>query len=424
MINPYNLMAKHFWNLFDDVLAGKHTHYWLKGGRNSTKSSFIGITIPLMMMIDSQKGIHSNAVALRKVGDTLADSVYSQLLWGIEKLGVSQYWKAQVSPLKLIYKPTGQEIRFRSANNQEDHKKIKSIKFKDGFCKYVWYEELDEFNGPSEIRSINQSLMRGGTGYRVFYSYNPPKMLNSWVNIEVNVDRPDKVVNSSTYLDVPVEWLGEEVIIEAETLKKTNRLAYENEWLGKVTGTGGAIFNNVTTREITDNEIKQFDNILPGLDFGFATDPACYVQVYYDKTRKRLLIFDEIYKTGMSNKMLSDEIKKHEITHRIITCDSAEPKSIAELKSEGLRAVGAKKGPDSVHYGIKYLQDLIEIVIDPKRCPNTAREFTTYEYERDKMGNFRSDYPDANNHSIDAVRYAIEKYTIANTWQVSGRRVL
>lgn len=168
MINPYNIIAKHFWDLLDDCLANKHTHYWLKGGRESTKSSFIGITIPLMMMIDAQNGIYSNAVAMRKVGDTLADSVYTQILWGIEQLGVSEYWEAKVSPLRLTYKPTGQQILFRSCNNKDDYRKIKSTKFKKGFCKYLWYEELDEFFGMEEIRSIIQSLLRGRRWLRSF----------------------------------------------------------------------------------------------------------------------------------------------------------------------------------------------------------------------------------------------------------------
>lgn len=423
-MNVYNLTAPHFYDLIDDILADKHTHYWLKGGRGSLKSSFIGIIIPLLMMIDAQNGIHSNAVALRKVGDTLTDSVYAQILWGIEMLGVSDYWEAKVSPLKIVYKVTGQEILFRSANNKEDHRKIKSIKFKKGFCKYGWYEELDEFFGMEEIRSINQSLMRGGSNYKMFYSYNPPKMLSSWVNIEVVKDVANRLVHHSTYLDVPVEWLGPEFITEAETLKDTNEMAYRNEYLGEPTGTGGAVFTNVKVRDITDEEIKRFDNILDGIDFGYAVDPCCYLQMYYDKTRRRLFIFDEIYKVGMSNKELYEEIKKQKISSSYITCDSAEPKSIAELKSLGLRVKPAKKGPDSIRYGIKYLQKLSEIVIDNKRCPNTAREFSTYEYERDRMGNFRSDYPDKDNHSIDCTRYAIEDYTIANTWQISNRRIL
>lgn len=168
MINPYNIIAEHFWDLLDNCLDNKYTHYWLKGGRGSTKSSFIGIVIPLMIMLDAQNGIYSNAVAMRKVGDTLSDSVYTQILWGIEMLGVSDYWEAKVSPLKLTYKPTRQQILFRSCNNKDDYRKIKSTKFKKGFCKYLWFEELDEFFGMEEIRSIIQSLLRGRRWLRSF----------------------------------------------------------------------------------------------------------------------------------------------------------------------------------------------------------------------------------------------------------------
>lgn len=424
-MNPYNVIAPHFYDLLDDVLDNKHTHYWLKGGRGSTKSSFIGIVIPLLMMIDSQNGIHSNAVALRKVGDTLSDSVYAQILWGIEILGVSDYWEAKVSPLKLIYKPTGQEIRFRSANNKDDHKKIKSTKFKKGFCKYVWYEELDEFFGMTEIRSINQSLLRGGTGYEVFYSYNPPKMLSNWVNTEVIVERKDRLVHSSTYLDVPVEWLGEEFFIEANTLKEQDELAYRNEYLGEATGTGGAVFTNIILRKITDEEIKHFDNISDGIDFGFAVDPACYGQNHYDKARKRLFIFNEIYQVNMSNRKLWENIIKIKVGTSYIIADSAEPKSIDEMNSYGtLRILGAKKGPDSVEYGIKWLQDLYEIIIDPERCPNTAREFKSYEYEKDKYGNFISKFPDINNHTIDLTRYSREIDMKNTKWELSNRRAI
>ena len=424
-MNPYNIIAPHFYDLLDDVLDNKHTHYWLKGGRGSTKSSFIGIVIPLLMMIDSQNGIHSNAVALRKVGDTLSDSVYAQILWGIEMLGVSAYWEAKVSPLKLIYTPTGQEIRFKSANNKDDHRKIKSTKFKKGFCKYAWYEELDEFFGMPEIRSINQSLVRGGTGYEVSYSYNPPKMLSSWVNGESIIERKDRLVHSSTYLDVPPEWLGEEFFIEANTLKQQDEMAYRNEYLGEATGTGGAVFTNVILRKITDDEIKHFDNIADGIDFGFAVDPACYGQNHYDKTRKRLFIFNEIYQVNMSNRKLWEAIVKVKIGSSYITADSAEPKSIAELNSYGtLRVLGAKKGPDSVEYGVKWLQDLFEIIIDPERCPNTAREFKSYEYEKDKYGNFISKFPDMNNHTIDLTRYSRESDMKNTKWELSNRRVI
>ncbi len=422
MINPYDLIARPFYDLLDDVLAFKHTHYWLKGGRGSTKSSFIGIAIPLMMMIDAQNGIFSNAVALRKVKETLADSVYAQLIWGIEMLGVSDYWKINVSPLQLEYLPTGQMIKFRSSNNKEDYKKLKSIKFKKGFCKYIWFEELDEFFGMEEVRSILQSLMRSGYNYEIFYSYNPPKMLASWVNTEILNIRADRLVHSSTYLDVPVEWLGEEFINEAEELKKHNELAYRNEYLGEPTGTGGAVFTNVILRTITNEEISHFDNIADGVDFGYAVDPVCYNQNHLDKRNKRLYIFNEIYKVNMSNHKLYDEIKRIKIGASEIIADSAEPKSIAEINSYGgLRVVGAVKGPDSIEYGIRWLQNLYEIIIDPIRCPNIAREFSTYEYEKDKFGNFKSKYPDENNHSIDSVRYSREKEYKFNKMRMSNQ---
>lgn len=420
MASLREIIAPSFYEVHKDIKENKHVHYWFKGGRGSTKSSFVSIEIILGMMKDK----NANAVALRKVGDTLSSSVYSQLQWAIEILGVDKYWNSKTSPLELVYKPTGQKIVFRSAVNKDDARKIKSTKFIRGYCKYIWYEEVDEFFGMEEIRKINQSLMRGGSVFQTFYSYNPPKEVGSWVNTEVMIEREDKLVHTSNYLDVPREWLGEQFFIEAEELKKVNELAYKNEYMGEVTGTGGVVFTNVKVREITDEEIRHFDNILDGIDFGYAIDPCCYLQMYYDKTRKRLFIFNEIYKVGMSNKDLYEAIKENKISNAYITCDSAEPKSIAELKSLGLRVKPAKKGPDSIRYGIKYLQNLAEIVIDNNRCPNTAREFSTYEYERDRIGNFRSDYPDKDNHSIDCTRYAIEDYTIANTWQTSTRRVL
>ena len=423
-MNPYNKIAKPFWDILDDCLAHKHTHYWLKGGRGSTKSSFIGITLPLLMMIDGSNGIQSSAVCMRKVGDTLEGSVYNQLLWGIEQLGVSDYWKAGKSPLYLEYKPTGQIILFRGCANKDDYRKLKSIKFKKGFCKYGWYEELDEFSGMEEIRSINQSLLRGGSDYEVFYSYNPPKQIASWVNAEVLNIRDDRLVHSSTYLDVPVEWLGEQFIIEAETLKKINELAYRNEYLGEPTGTGGAVFTNITLRAITNEEISHFDNISDGIDFGYAIDPATWGQNHYDKTRKKLYIFNEIYATGLSNKALYEKILQKKIGQSMIIADSAEPKSIDELNSYGqIRVIGAKKGPDSVEYGIKWLQMLEEIIIDNTRCPNTAREFTLYEYEKDRMGNFKSKYPDLDNHTIDMVRYSRENDMRANTLQFGYGRI-
>ncbi len=399
-----NLIVSSFYGVHRAVKAGQYTHYWLKGGRGSTKSSFAAIEIILGMMRDADNGNHTNAVALRKVKDTLHESVFEQLAWAIEKLNVSHSWDIPKAKLELTYLPTGQKILFRGADKP---KKIKSIKIKKGYIKYIWFEELDEFYGPEELRIINQSLMRGGDDFLVFYSYNPPKSGRSWVNQEAKISKDGRIIHHSDYRDVPKEWLGKVFIAEAEHLKKTNYDAYRHEYLGEETGTGLEIFTNITLRPIEPAEISIFDRIYQGLDFGYAADPVCFEKVHYDKTRKKLYVYYEYSGIQVSNRKLFENVKEH---RNIMTvADSAEPKSIAELKGYGMRIKGAKKGPDSIDYGIKYLSSEIEeIIIDPVRCPRAAKEFINYTLETDKNGEVKSAYPDKDNHSIDAIRYSLE----------------
>jgi PBSX family phage terminase large subunit len=394
------VIAPSFYDVHWDIHDGNHTHYWLSGGRGSTKSSFVASEIILGMMQDP----NANAVVLRKVKDTLRESVMEQLAWAIEALGVEDYWEIPEAKLVITYKPTGQEIRFRGADKP---KKIKSMKFSRGYTKFIWYEELDEFASMEEVRMINQSLMRGGPKYCVFYSYNPPKSANNWVNAEKVLTRDDRLTHHSTYLSVPREWLGEQFIIEAEHLRSTKPNSYEHEYMGEVTGTGGEVFDNVQIRRISDEEIKDFYNIYRGLDFGFAIDSLAYVVAHYDRKYKRLYIFHELYKVGLSNRETFAHIQRENTNNETVIADSAEPKSIHEMRQYGLKMRAVKKGPDSIEYGVKFLQDLEAIIIDDTRCPETAREFLTYELEKDANGNWKAGYPDKNNHSIDAVRYAL-----------------
>ena len=159
------VIAPSFYDLHRDVAAEKHTYYKLDGGRGSTKSSFVGTEIILGMMRDAQAGKLTNAVAFRRYKENLHDSVFEQLLWGINKLGVANLWKETVSPLRLTYIPTGQVILFRGADKV---KKAKSIKVSKGYIKYLWFEELDEFENPEKIRSVQQSVVRGGEQFTVF----------------------------------------------------------------------------------------------------------------------------------------------------------------------------------------------------------------------------------------------------------------
>ncbi len=394
------LLAGSFEPVHRAVQAGAYRHYWLKGGRGSGKSSFASLEIILGMM----RNPGANAVVYRRWAHYLRGSVYEQLLWAVDRLGVSRYWRAWRSPLRLEYRPTGQQALFLGA---DDPVKSKSIKLAHGYFGYIWFEELAEYPDMESVRSIIQSVARGGGQPAIFYTYNPPKSAQSWVNAEAMRERPGRLVHHSSYLDVPRAWLGEVFLAEAAQLKETNETAYRHEYLGEVTGTGGQVFDNLELRPITGPERAGFDRLRYGLDFGFAVDPDALLAMHYSRPTRTLYILDEYYRAGGSVDQLAEEAKKLAGSGRL-TADSEDPRMIAELRRRGLSVEGAKKGPGSVEHGMRWLQDLGRIVIDPKACPNAAREFAAYEYERDRWGNFRARYPDRDNHAIDAARYGCE----------------
>lgn len=400
-VNLSSVIGPAFYSVANDVFKHGHTHYDLSGGRGSLKSSCVSLLIPLLLI--ANPGTH--ALVLRKVANTIRDSVYSQYMWAICELGMAEYWDAKVSPMELIYRPTGQKIMFRGA---DDPMKIKSIKVPFGYIAITHFEEKDQFAGRAEIRTILQSTMRGGSKFWNFESYNPPISRDNWANIDSLEDREDRLCHKSTYLDAPEEWLGEQFILEAEHLKETDEMAYQHEYLGMAVGTGGNVFDNLELREITDDEVKRFDRIFQGVDFGWYPDPFAFIRLHYDRARETIYLIDEIYENKLTNDVSGGMIKQRGYTDAYITCDSAEPKSVADFRALGLPAKEAVKGPGSVDYGMKALQKR-KIVIDRRRTPNAYNEFVNYEYERNKDGDIISGYPDADNHIIDATRYALER---------------
>lgn len=409
-------------DILEDIFRHGHTHYVFPGGRGSTKSSFVGgIAIPLLIV----EFPDVNAVCFRKIANTIQTSIFPQVIWGIHQLGLSEFFiipKTYSTP--IIYKPTGQCIYFMGL---DDANKVKSIKPKIGYIGITWFEELDQFAGENELRKVTQSTMRGGELFWDFRTFNPPISKNNWANEYVEdceIHRPtDTLVTRNTYLDVPVDWLGEQFIEEANILKDINPRAYEHEYMGRAIGTGGDVFPNVAEFDshamidFGDRQIPitdTFDNTYNGIDWGFALDPFRFVKVHFDRKHLDLYIFREYNTVKTRNEdvfhILFDE-KKLVTRSEQITADSAEPKSIADFKAYGAFIRPADKGPDSVRYGIKWLQSLRHIYIDKYECPETYKEFVNYEYEQDKDGNFISAYPDENNHGIDATRYALEKYS-------------
>lgn len=410
-ISLTQVIAPSFYELHHGLKAEADNEYWLKGGRGSTKSTFISIEVLLGMIKDP----NANTVVFRRFQNELRDSVYGQFEWSAAKLGIADRVKFQVSPMQIVF-DTGQKIVFKGADKPS---KLKSINLGRGYIKYVWFEELDQFSGMDEIRIILQSVLRGGNEKRiVFYSYNPPKSGRAWVNKEARIPKSGRRVHHSTYLDVPRHWLGERFLIEAEHLRDVNETAYRHEYLGEEVGTGLEVFNNVIIEPISNSMIATFDRIRQGLDFGYAVDPACFERMHLDATRRRLYFIDEVKGINLFNRELFSKVQAKGYHHELTIGDSAEPKSIDELRSLGMNIRGAKKGPGSVEFGIKWLQDLEAIVIDPVRCPLAANEFINYALEQDRSGEVKSRFPDRDNHSIDATRYGLESDMTTGTGPV------
>ncbi len=409
MIEKISLKEKikpSFYSVARSTMNPKILHIACKGGRGSGKSSDIAILLAILI-----KAFPVNAVCIRKTDNTLEQSVYEQLKWAISELGLTSEFKFNKSPLRITYVPRGNYIVFRGAQNPERIKSLKDSRFPFAIG---WIEELAEFKTEDEVKTITNSLLRGeladGLFYKFFYSYNPPKRKHSWVNkkYESRFQPENTFVHASTYKDNP--FIAKEFIEEAEATKERSEKRYRWEYLGEAIGSGVAPFENLVFRKITDEEIARFDNIRQGNDFGYANDPLAFVRWHYDKKKRVIYAIDEIYGVKISNRELAERIREKGYQSQMITCDSAEPKSIDELKLQlNIPLVqGAKKGPDSREYGERWLDDLDAIVIDPERTPNIAREFESADYAVDRDGNPKPKLEEVNDHTIDATRYAFE----------------
>jgi len=412
--------------IHEDVAAGLHEFYNLPGGRGSGKSSFCALEIVLQIMKD-ETGL-SNALIVRKYAVTLRGSVFSQIQWAIDMLGVSRRWRQTLTPMQFTYE-TGQVI---TLTGLDDPQKLKSLKPSRGYYKFLWMEEFSEIGGEPELRNLQQSVLRGGERFVVFRSFNPPISAANWAN--QFIQRPDDraVTLLTTYKDIPAEWLGQSFIDEAERLRAVNARAYEHEYMGHAVGNGSEVFENLEIRTITDDEYNALEYVFAGIDFGFASDPAVFLRVAYNRKNDTITFMDEIYKRGLSNAALAELIQGHKYQYwgesegyyggawgyeyipgrpsKVeIVADSAEPKSINDLIGMGLKVRPCHKEPGCVAYRVKWLQQR-RIIIDPQRTPQAAREFQNYCYNVDKKsGEILSSLPDKDNHTIDAAAYALNR---------------
>lgn len=398
-----DIIAPAFYPVHWDILDGKHTYYDLYGGRGSTKSSFISTEIVFGMMQDAERGIFSNGIVFRKVEKYIRESVYEQIAWAIDALGVTDLWKATLSPMQFIYLPTGQKITFRGLDKA---KRTKSIKTKRGWYKYLWFEELDEFAGIEEIRNVQQSVLRGGSEFVVFKSFNPPISRSNWANVYVNEPREDSFRHKSDYLSVPEDWLGEQFIADAEHLKATNERAYLHEYMGEPVGLGTNVFDLLEIREITDEEIQTYQSIYQGQDFGWWPDPKAFIRAAYIPNKEKVVLLDELGGCKIRNSEMARMIQDKGYDDYALMCGVDEQESIVDLRDAGIPARSAIVTPGSRKYTFEWLQ-CRTIVIDPARTPRAYKEIIEYEHELDGNGEVIADYPDGNDHYIDALRYAI-----------------
>lgn len=358
------------------------------GGRGSGKSSYLSVELLLQLL--KHPGCHG--AAIRKVGATLRTSVFSQLQWAVREMGLADHFRFTLSPMEACFLPTGQKILFLGL---DDEGKLKSLKMPFGYIGILWFEELDQFT-EEQVRSVEQSLLRGGDFSLTLKSFNPPADPAHWANLYRLAPREGKFCHHSTYLELPRDWLGQRFLEDAEHLNSANPLLYRHEYLGEPVGQGDRVFQNLRLQAI---EPALFDRVVSGVDWGWWPDPWAFNRVCYHSGSRTLYIFDEATRHRASNRDTGLLVLSRIAPDETVVADSAEAKSIADYRGMGIRCRPAEKGPGSVAYSMKWLQSLDAIVIDPVRCPDTAREFSAYAYDG-------GHYPDRNNHHIDAVRYA------------------
>lgn len=398
-----DIVADSFHPIMRDMREMKHREYILAGGRGSMKSSFWSLAVPELMKNNPKM----HCLIVRQVANTLRDSVYAQMQWAIDEQSKNPMfnrddWQFRVSPLEITYKPTGQKIYFRGA---DDPGKIKSIKVPFGHIGILVFEELDQFGGNESIRKIEQSAIRGGDDAYIIKAFNPPISKANWANDYAAKPKDSMIVHKSDYLSAPPEWLGKAFLEEAEHLKQVNPDAYRHEYLGEPIGLGTEIFKFLEIRTITDEEIKRQERIYQGQDWGWEPDPKAFIRCSYSHATETIMLLDEMGGTCIRTRDMAQIIIDAGYDDYEVRCGADEQEHINDFRDMGLAARQANVGPGSVRRTFEWLQ-CRKIVIDPARTPRAYKEFTTYEHDVDKNGDMIDGYPDHNNHWIDALRYA------------------
>lgn len=391
-----------FWNF-------KGRYRVCKGSRASKKSK----TTALWYIVNLMKYPGANLLVVRKSYRTLKDSCFTELRWAIHRLGVDDFWDYRLNPLEIIYKPTGQKIYFRGL---DDPLKVTSITVDVGSLCWLWIEEAYEISKESDFDMLDESIrgqVEGNLFKQVTLTFNPWNERHWLKSRFFDVEDADVLAITTNYLCN--EWLDKADFAVFERMKQHNPRRYNVAGLGNWGVIDGVVYERWKEEAFSLKDLPKDAQAAFGLDFGYTNDPTALFCGYISIEQKRLFVWDELYKKGLSNKAIFDEVSRMGYVKEKITADCAEPKSIDELKGLGIRRIeGAKKGKDSVNNGIQWIQDL-EIIIHP-RCVNFLLEISLYSWKKDKFGKALNEPEDDNNHLMDAMRYALEKYIQKNKW--------
>lgn len=396
-----------FWNF-------KGRYRVCKGSRGSKKSKTTALNIIKRMM--EYPG--ANTLVVRKVFRTLKDSCFTELKWAIHRFGVDAFWEIKESPLEMTYKPTGQKIYFRGL---DDPLKVTSITVEHGYLCWCWIEEAYEITNEDDFNMLDESI-RGAippeTGlFKQFTLTFNPWNEHHWLKARF-FDNPDSETLALTTNYLCNEWLDDADIKVFETMKQNNPRRYRVAGLGDWGIVEGLIFENWEEKAFSLDAVKKIHGIKSafGLDFGYTNDPAALFCGMVDKSTKTIWVFDEIYKTGMSNERIAEALKQAGYAKERIRADCAEPKSIDRLYDLGISHIReSRKGKDSVNNGIDHIQDY-HIIIHP-RCVNFITEISNYTWDTDTKTGKRLNIPiDDFNHLMDAMRYALEDILIGPTF--------
>lgn len=394
-----------------DIVGKGYREYWnfegrfrvCKGSRASKKSKTTALNFIFRMM----KYKDSNLLVVRKTYNTLKDSCFAELRWAINTLGVSKYWECKTSPLEIIYLPTNQKIYFRGL---DDPFKITSITTQKGVLCWLWIEEAYEIDNEEDFDILQESI-RGkvpkGLFKQITLTFNPWNEKH-WIKKRF-FDCNDNDILAITTNYMINEWLDNADKKMFEDMKKNNPRRYQVAGLGEWGVTNGLVYENFFEMDFDVEEIKKRKNIVSifGLDFGYTNDPTALFCGLVDIDIKEIYVFDELYKKALTNFKIYQEVFNMGYIKEVIVADSAEPKSIEELRELGINKIrAAKKGKDSLNNGIQYIQDF-KIIIHPK-CKNFLNEICNYTWSKDEMGKSINRPTDKYNHLLDAMRYAIQ----------------